>query len=294
MHTDERQILLESVPGMGVTLAKAATTRKKKQREPRTLPLVIGVNGVRADSGKLARYRAVCDFPQTESLPLSYPHIIAFPLHLLMMMQPEFPFSPVGAVHIRNRICQRRDIGVDEAMDFSVRLGEATRVEKGYEVSFLTEVSIDGERVWDELSVVLVRSGGTGVKQDKRAAEASTYSESVTWRLAGSKGREYALASGDFNPIHLYPLTARAMGFKRQIMHGMWSKGRALAHLLPERCPWPVSVEVAFKLPIFLPATVTLMSQTEQCGGRFEMRDGRGEKPHLVGELCMGKASIDC
>ncbi len=288
MKVDERQIQLESIPGMGSTLLRAITTRKKKQREPKSLPLAIIVNGVRADAGKLAKYRAVCGFSRTTGLPLTYPHVMAFPLQLQMMMQPEFPFSPVGAVHLKNRIRQQRDIGIDETMDLSVRLGETVRVAKGHEVSFVTEVRIDGELVWDGLSVVLVPGGGTGGKQDKPAAKQTQYSESVSWQLAANKGREYALASGDYNPIHLYSLTARVMGFKRQIMHGMWSKSRSLAHLLPLDCDWPVSIEVAFKLPIFLPATVMLLSHSDATGSQFELRDDTGEKPHLVGEIRLG------
>jgi acyl dehydratase len=293
MKLEERQITLDSIPGMGLTLAKAATTRKRKQLEPASSPLAIFVNGVRADASKLAKFRSVCGFSETPYLPLTYPHIMAFPLHLQMMLQPEFPFSPIGAVHIKNRIRQQRDIGIDEAMDVSVRLGETNRVAKGHEITFTTQASIEGERVWDGLSVMLVRSGDTGVKQEKRTATEAQYTDVVTWPVAANKGREYALASGDYNPIHLYSLTARAMGFKRQIMHGMWSKSRAVAHLLPADCHWPVSIEVAFKLPIFLPATVTLLSHSDATGSRFEMRDGKGEMPHLVGELRFGGSDIE-
>ena len=43
---------------------------------------------------------------------------------------------------------------------------------------------------------------------------------------------------GDRNPIHLYPSTAKAFGFPRQIAHGMWTKARCVAAIenrLPER-----------------------------------------------------------
>ena len=53
----------------------------------------------------------------------------------------------------------------------------------------------------------------------------------TTWRLPGDLGRRYAAVSGDHNPIHLYPLTAKAFGFPRQIAHGMWSKARCVAAL---------------------------------------------------------------
>ncbi len=188
MKLDERQITLDSIPGVGLTLAKAATTRKKKQREPASLPLAIFVNGVRADASKLAKFRSACGFAETPYLPLTYPHIMAFPLHLQMMLQPEFPFSPIGAVHIKNRIRQQRNIGVDEAMDVSVRLEKAVRVAKGHEITFVTQASIAGDRVWDGLSVMLVRSADTSVKQDKRTATEAQFSEVVTWKLPRRKG----------------------------------------------------------------------------------------------------------
>ena len=77
----------------------------------------------------------------------------------------------------------------------------------------------------------------------------------MTWRLRGDLGRRYAAVSGDHNPIHLYPLTAKALGFKRQIAHGMWSLARCVA-ALENRLPDAVTVDAAFKKPIFLPGTV--------------------------------------
>ena len=51
------------------------------------------------------------------------------------------------------------------------------------------------------------------------------------WRLAPDLGRRYAAVSGDFNPIHLSPATSRLFGFRRPIIHGMWTHARALAGL---------------------------------------------------------------
>ena len=50
----------------------------------------------------------------------------------------------------------------------------------------------------------------------------------VEWKLKGDLGRRFAAISGDRNPIHLYPLTAKAFGFPTNIAHGMWTKSRAL------------------------------------------------------------------
>ncbi|MFK7976126.1 MAG: MaoC family dehydratase, partial [Halioglobus sp.] len=197
---------------------------------------------------------------------------------------------PMGAVHIRNRIRQQRPLLCDEAMDFEVRLGDCEQVEKGYEVSLITEVRVENKLVWDDLSVMLIRKNGNGIKKAKtRDDSPAAFDASLQWPLAANKGREYAGASGDYNPIHLYPLTAKLMGFKRQIMHGMWSKSRTIAHLLPPNHTGAASASVDFKLPIFLPSTVTLLYSEDNQGAKFEMKDEAGQKPHLAGELVLNQ-----
>ena len=61
--------------------------------------------------------------------------------------------------------------------------------------------------------------------------------------------------SGDRNPIHLHPLSARLFGMPRPIAHGMWLKARCLAEL-EATLPDAFTVDVRFKLPLFLPAQV--------------------------------------
>lgn len=287
-HTS-RHITLDSIPGMAGMLFKAATIRKKVQPEPDFQPLTVTARGIRADTKKLGKFRDVCGDSSSSTLPLTYPHIMAFALHMQLMLEPECPFTPMGAVHVRNRIRQQRAIRVGEVLDFEVRFGDAQRVSKGYELSIITEVSVAGEIVWDDLSVMLIRKGGTGEKKDsKPTTDAPQYRESVQWQLAANKGRQYAAASGDYNPIHLYPLSAKLMGFKRQIMHGMWSKSRVVAELVAADYDGLLCVDVAFKLPIFLPASVTLLYNSDEAGSQFELKDSAGKKPHLAGTIALG------
>mgnify|MGYP005856064171 CR=1 FL=1 len=291
MQETARKIEMESIPSVPRMLLKAATTRKKPRGEPEFAPLAITARGIRADAGKLANFRDVCGFTTTDNLPLTYPHVMAFALHLQLMLEPEFPFSPLGAVHIGNHIRQQRPLDAGEALDFEVRLGAAERVPKGYEVAIVTEVRVRDEIVWDERSVMLLRRPGGYTEKHKTADKGSRKetphdAESVEWRLPADLGRRYASVSGDYNPIHLYQLTARPMGFRRQIAHGMWSLSRCVAHLLPDDHAGGASVDVAFKLPIFLPATVTLVHGGKGAG-EFALRDREGEKPHLTGSLAL-------
>ena len=100
--------------------------------------------------------------------------------------------------------------------------------------------------------------------------------------FGGDLGRRYAAVSGDRNPIHLYTLTAKALGFRRQIAHGMWSNARCVA-ALENRLPDAVTVEVAFKVPVFLPGKVAFGSVQTDDGFAFVLRDPRSGAPHLQG-----------
>ena len=93
-----------------------------------------------------------------------------------------------------------------------------------------------------------------------------------------------ARVSGDRNPIHLHGWSAKLFGMPRPIAHGMWLKARCLAELEPT-LPDAFSVDVRFKLPLFLPAQVAFGVQD---GGGFEVRDASSGKPHLSGTISPG------
>jgi acyl dehydratase len=104
----------------------------------------------------------------------------------------------------------------------------------------------------------------------------------ATWRLKGDLGRRYASVSGDFNPIHVHPLTARLFGFPTAIAHGMWTAARCLA-ALGSRLPGALTVQVEFKRPILLPATVVFAEAATGETIAFGVRDAKRDTPHLNG-----------
>ena len=226
-------------------------------------------------------YAAVCGFPDKDTVPVTYPHVLGFPLHLRVMADPAFPFAALGAVHLTNTITTHRPIAVGETVEVTVHPENLQPHAKGRTVDFVSEVTSAGELVWESRSTYLRRGHGS-----PDAPTGTVYGEvepsAITWRLPGDLGRKYAAVSGDRNPIHLYPLTARALGFKRQIAHGMWTKARCVA-ALENRLPDAVTVEVAFKKPIFLPGEVAFGSRHHDTGYAFSLSDPRSGAPHLQG-----------
>ena len=95
-------------------------------------------------------------------------------------------------------------------------------------------------------------------------------------------GRDYRRVSGDPNPIHTHRLAARAFGFERPIIHGMWTHARALA-ALDGRLPEAYTVAVRFTKPIMLPATVTYGAVRDGAGWQQAVMTRDGSRPHLTG-----------
>ena len=233
--------------------------------------LELRADALRAGLPQVTDYARVCGFRVRDELPPTYPHILAFPLHMRLMTDGSFPFSPVGLVHIANRIEVRRLLRVGEELDLRVRPAEH-EAESAFTI--VTEASAGGVLAWREESTMLRRGGG----QAPRGLEDFEGAFVARWHLPDDLGRRYASVSGDRNPIHMHSLTAKAFGFPRAIAHGMWTKARCLAAFEPS-LPDAYEVEVEFRKPILLPARVDF----ERSGGRFRVRSG--DNVHLLGRI---------
>jgi hypothetical protein len=249
--------------------------------------LELELGGVRSDSEAVAAYAKVCGFSLRDHLPPTYPHVLAFPLQMAVMADGSFPFGAVGLVHVENRIVQRRRIGLGEELRLNVRPTPLESHRRGRTFTLVTEARIGDETVWESTSTML-RRGGNKPAADGPKADAyrpdSAYRQEVgaEWRLGGDLGRRYAAVSGDRNPIHMHSLTAKPLGFRRAIAHGMWTKARCLA-ALESRLPDAFSVEVSFRKPIFLPGRVEFLSGEEGERIDFAVRDAKRGTPHLEG-----------
>jgi MaoC dehydratase-like protein len=219
-------------------------------------------------------------------LPATYPHMLAFPLQLALMTDPSFPFGAIGLVHIANRITQHRAIRAEERLELKVWATALEPHPSGQQFSLCSEARCAGELVWEETSTTLRRGGGEQAPRSERRQlpVAAELPAAATWKLPGDLGRRYASVSGDFNPIHVHPLTARLFGFPAAIAHGMWTKARCLAALEPQ-LPEAFTVSVAFRKPIVLPARVTFAEQTRPGGVDFAVREAGKDAPHLEGRM---------
>lgn len=239
-------------------------------------------DGVRLEAEAVAAYATLCGFPPGAGVPLTYPHLLGFPLQMRIMLAAGFPFPVMGLVHIHNRIRQRGALRIGEVLTISARTGRLFAHDKGQAFSLETWATRDGATVWEGESVYL-RLGRPGRGAPAPVLEGLAARTPVeTWQVPGDLGRRYARVSGDANPIHTSALGARLFGFRRPIAHGMWAKARAVAALAQGAAQGDVEVEVAFRAPLFLPGEARLRAGPD---GAFDLTDAAGGRTHLRGRL---------
>jgi acyl dehydratase len=276
-----------AAPSPLAAYGRAALAARKPIRAPAPPPITATLRGVRIEAGHLARYRAVCGLPPGDRAPPAYSQVLALPLHLTVYTHPAFPLRLLGAVHLRNVFTQVRALAAGETVSLRVALTGYRDTPRGIEYDLSTEVlDARGDRTWTGVSTVLCpdRTAARPPSQPREAPPAFLRSERLEVRA--DAGRRYARVSGDFNPIHLHPLTSRLFGFRRPIAHGMWTLARALAVLAPD--PSALRVEVAFRKPLFLPAhpaDVVLHWAAEPGSTTFEVRSAAGDVTHVRGTL---------
>ncbi|MCW1095717.1 MaoC/PaaZ C-terminal domain-containing protein [Streptomyces sp. RS2] len=276
---------LTGVPALAPLLARGALLSPLRRPRPDAdFPRTrLVLPGLRVDLARLAAYERACGFATgADALPVTYPHVLGFPLAMRLMSGRDFPLPLLGLVHTSIGITRRTALPATAEYELAVHVEGLAPHRRGTEATVVTEIRTGGDLVWESRSTYLARhrttarppaAGGTP------AGEREPLPARAEWHLAGDVGRRYGAASGDRNPIHLHPLTARLFGFPRAIAHGMWTVARCLAE---HGTPDAAVVRAEFRAPVLLPGTVAYGAQD----GRFELRGGDGgRRLHLSGEV---------
>ena len=282
-----KTVVVDALPAPAKLYARALSGLIKRGR-PSQLPALRLVRpAALLEPAAIERYARVCGFIPEHGVPLTFPHLLAFPLHLLMLTDPAFPWPALGLVHLANHVRLRRPLAYNEALRVEVEFGAWLRHDKGQAFVLHTRLYRRGEAVWDGDSVYLKR--GAAPPGDPLAAleiERDALQRVARWQLPAQLGRDYAHASGDYNPIHLTTLTAKAFGFPRAIAHGMWTLARSAAALQPPKPLAEAVISAEFKLPMLLPGDASLWTSSPSLTTReLEVRDAAGDKPHLRGRF---------
>ncbi len=260
--------LLTDMPSLSKLYVNAAATAAKgrllRASPEAVLPSrAVEVRGVRPELAKVTEFAHLMGEPARDVLPTGYLHALAFPVAMSVMVHEDFPLPLLGMIHLRNAVENFSPVHFFDELCIRAWARELTGHRNGTQVQLVVEIhNLDGtELLWRGVSTYLAKgvylAGLDKATQSVAQLDFVPPTPTAQWRLGIDAGRAYAAVSGDFNPIHLSALSAKALGLRRSIAHGMYAASRVLASA-PLSKPSAFTWDIEFNSPIFLPATVSL------------------------------------
>jgi acyl dehydratase len=250
----------------------------------------VRVDRVRIDPARVAAYAGACGFDLARvrdgEVPVTYPHVLAMPLHLRIMANERFALRPMGLIHLSNTIAVPGELRTGQVLDLLVTARNYRKTDAGLVFDMDTEMSAKGRPVWRETCVFMSRwpesvqrTGGRPPRPPKAPRDANVLAE---LEVGLGTAWQYARVSNDFNPIHLNDRAARFFGLRGAISHGMWSLARSLA-AAPGAKPGPdARLETQFLTPVQLPARVNVKEWLDEGTAKRAMCDVRTGRVHMV------------
>ncbi len=283
-----KPIEVTETPSLAATFFRALGTGAKRPGLVKTLPPAeLVLPRVQLNAQHIGQYSALCGFHVGPGVPLIYPQLLTFPLVTAYICSDACPWPTMGTVHLANTIEQHKPLFADDVVRVEMGTGSLFAHEKGQGFTLDLRILRGDELVWSATQSLL----RVGVKETSGASYCSQIqvdaplSCQTEFSAPADIGRRYGAVSGDRNPIHMSALSARLFGFKRAIAHGMWTNARALSYLLPAKPVEQARLAVEFKTPLYLPGRASLWSARSTNGALFEVRDAKGQRPHLRGQF---------
>lgn len=159
--------------------------------------------------------------------PIVYPVVYGLPLMAAVTLDPELALdNPLMIVHGEEEIAHHRPLRPGETLVCTPSLESVEDKGKGATyVSKVTAVGGDGELVNEQWATIFVRGAGSGTDRPRttpppppaRNDQVAVFTRHVDVGMP----KEYAVASGDHNPIHQDENVARMVGLPGVINHGL-------------------------------------------------------------------------
>lgn len=240
----------------------------------------------------------------------NYIQTLSLPMQIQMMVTDPFPFKPMGLVHVANKIDVSFLPEQNASLQLSTAFGDVYYHRRGWLFEVITQAEVGG--------VMAVKGTSYYLARKKHSAEVNKYHQDTgsalpSWILdmghnkhtheissvdlvfQADTGRRYAKVSGDYNPIHLYPYTAKLLGFNKAIAHGMFSKAWAVSKVAQQRDFYKTHccLKTVFMQPITLPLQTQLISSKKLSDNDqsptlyFSLNSNKRSKnhAHLVGSV---------
>jgi hypothetical protein len=299
---------VDGAPGPAIGMNAQPATLLEYRRRPSAIAYMLGAmrpspgfrkaGGVppisarwlhRPDRRELASFRQLSGLPESEYLPMLYPHTISFPLQMAILTHPAFPVPIWNVLQIRNQLLQLAPVPVVQPLDLTVSVAGHRILEKGAEIDLHAVASAGGAPAWEAINTFYVRGrfGEPDPITLNSAAPAPAPGEQhvVQWRMPKSGGWRFGGLSGDYNGIHLSGWYARRFGFPCAFLHPQRVLGQCLARLPVLDPATPQRLDTWLKGPVYYGAPVSLQSAGNAGGTGFALYIDGDKRPAILGHL---------
>ncbi|HRI69026.1 MAG TPA: hypothetical protein PK156_32570, partial [Polyangium sp.] len=134
------------------SLYRAASRRQGRlaSGDVATFPkLAASLRGVRIDPARVRAYAALCGFDRVPgAVPLPFPESLCLPLLAAIATAEAFPLSPLGLIHVGQKLAQLRPLRADERLDLRCSVVGAEAGPRGITLRIAMSGSSAGEPVW--------------------------------------------------------------------------------------------------------------------------------------------------
>ncbi len=276
----------EQPSGLMNMLRAAAGALPFVQRGDSVPDRTVAVSDLAVDRANVAAYAAVTGLRYGDTVPLTYPFALTFPMVMSLVSGFDFPFAAMGSVHTENHITAHRPIKVTDTVAVKVHAENMREHRKGLLVDIITDVSVGNEVAWHQVTTFLHQQRTSLSDQPKPAPQKQPKLPPPNSILHITPGqiRRYASVGGDHNPIHTSSIGAKLFGFPTAIAHGMFSAAAVLANI-EGQLPDSVRYSVRFGKPVLLPASAGLYVDRVADGWNLTLRNLKKGYPHLTGEV---------
>ncbi|KAK3794485.1 hypothetical protein RRG08_003638 [Elysia crispata] len=222
---------------------------------------------------------------------------------ILSLGSSEFSRARIlGMVHLRQRVTIFQDLTPLMRGHFSVSFlnEEYKMTRRGLENTVRT-------RVWGPNDILMWEALVSGLsvspKRDKTKkppppkVDFTIYRE-VEIQASSNTGMLIAQATEDYQPQHLTWWTAKMVGFRSPIAHGLWSMAVAVDRIMDKekesfQDQYPLHIDVQFKRPLVLPGTALLQYDKPKESSsltNFKMVKPGSLTPILIGHMHTGES----
>ena len=217
---------------------------------------------------------------------LAVPHMLAFPLSMMLFGSKYYPWPAMGTVHLANQARQLHRIDVGDELRIEMQTGELLAHERGRS-SPCIRVPFDATR-WCGKAPGTFSAWGVGrIGFAFRERVDRSGTAVASGRLLRRRGHWPSVRAG-LGRREPHPLvSAHGPNPRVQTCHRARhvDHGRALSTLMPREPAEQASVTAEFKTPLYLPARTSLWTNRTDASTLFEVRNAKGDKPHLRGRV---------